>query len=189
MNAIAQTIERPCTLEEFLALPESNLPHEYIDGTLIMSPSPAWNHQDVVWELSSMAKNFCKETGLALCAIAPLDVKLDSQTIVQPDVLMILVENQSKVKDRIYGPPDWVAEVLSPGNRDYDLVKKRAIYEAAGVPEYWAVDIEAREVLVFRLKDAGQYAAPEVFGAGQTLTCQSVPGFVVAVSDLFVSLP
>jgi Uma2 family endonuclease len=189
MLPVAQTIERPCTLEEFLALPESNLPHEYIDGALIMSPSPSSYHQDVVLDLALAAKLFCQQSRSARCFLAPLDVLLEPETVIQPDVLMILVENQSIVQSVIKGPPDWVAEVMSPGNRDYDLVKKRAIYEAAGVPEYWAVDIEAREVLVFRLKDAGQYAAPEVFGAGQTLACQSVPGFVVAVSDLFVSLP
>ena len=35
-----QTIERPMTLEEFDALPESNRPIQLIEGQLVVAPSP-----------------------------------------------------------------------------------------------------------------------------------------------------
>lgn len=44
--------------------------------------------------------------------------------------------------------PDWIAEVLSPSNRDRDLKIKLHIYQDAGVPHYWTLDPENRSLLV-----------------------------------------
>jgi Uma2 family endonuclease len=44
-----------------------------------------------------------------------------------------------------------LVEVLSPSNRDHDLLTKKALYDRAGVKEYWIVDPDDRslEVLTF----------------------------------------
>jgi len=50
--------------------------------------------------------------------------------------------------------------VLSPGNRNTDLIRKRAIYEQFGVKEYFIVKPADKTVLSFYLKD-GKYAEPK----------------------------
>jgi Uma2 family endonuclease len=50
--------------------------------------------------------------------------------------------------------PDWVCEILSR-NRKLDTVTKFDILGRAGVRHYWLVDLDARELVVFRLEPAG----------------------------------
>lgn len=57
-------------------------------------------------------------------------------------------------EDGIYGAPDLVIEVLSPGTKKFDLDKKKKIYEKYGVKEYGAVDPETKESLGYQLKNA-----------------------------------
>ena len=42
------------------------------------------------------------------------------------------------------GAPDLVIEILSKGNRKYDLKDKKDVYEQSGVKEYWVVDPETK---------------------------------------------
>lgn len=48
------------------------------------------------------------------------------------------------------GPPDMVAEVLSPPNRDYDRNLKRTHYLENGVSELWILDADGRTVEVWK---------------------------------------
>ena len=50
-------------------------------------------------------------------------------------------------------PPDWVCEVLSPGNVGRDCVEKAPIYAEHGVGHMWLLDPENRRLEVFGLTD------------------------------------
>lgn len=52
--------------------------------------------------------------------------------------------------------PDLVAEVSDTTLAD-DLDQKKQLYAALGIPEYWVVDVNGEQVLMFRLTDAGTY--------------------------------
>lgn len=54
----------------------------------------------------------------------------------------------------------------------------------AGVPEYWVVDVPAREVVVHRGPRATGYAEIRAVGAGDTLRPVALPHDGVAVGDL-----
>jgi len=84
------------------------------------------------------------------------------------------------------GAPDLVVEVLSEGTRRYDLVRKRALYERAGVQEYWVVDPGIDEVRVFRA-EAGRYAPAAVLAAetGDALSSPLLPGLTLPLAELF----
>jgi Uma2 family endonuclease len=73
---------------------------------------------------------------------------------VQPDLLVLLNENRHVLKEDgcIHGSPDIIIEVLSTDKKT-DLVKKKSLYERAGVKEYFAVDPETREITAWRLKE------------------------------------
>ena len=63
---------------------------------------------------------------------------------------LAIPEDTSRRHEIVDGPPDLVVEVLSPSNAEYDRGPKRKQYMAHGVPELWLVDIEGREVAVWR---------------------------------------
>ena len=77
---------------------------------------------------------------------SPIDVYLNKENVYQPDIVFVAKEN-AKIIDwnkGIMGAPDLVIEILSKGNKNYDLNKKKAVYEAAGVKEYWVVNPETK---------------------------------------------
>ena len=86
--------------------------------------------------------------------LAPFDVRLDMDqwTMVQPDVFIVCNREQI-TRRRLEGAPGFVIEILSPSNRSHDLFRKLNKYRFANVREYWVVDPESREVIVYDLEN------------------------------------
>lgn len=62
--------------------------------------------------------------------LPPFDVYLDEQSnAVQPDIIVVLNENKKIIdpNGHIHGVPDLLVEILSPGNRGFDLIGKRSL--------------------------------------------------------------
>lgn len=79
-------------------------------------------------------------------------------------------------------------EVLSEGeaNRRRDKEVKVEEYAEAGIPEYWIVDPEMRQVTVLVL-DGTAYRQHGVFGPGETATSVLLPGFRASVDEVFAA--
>jgi Uma2 family endonuclease len=88
--------------------------------------------------------------------VAPADVILSDDTILQPDVLYVAKDRRGIIGDRVNGPPDLVVEVLSAGAERRDRVQKLDLYAQYGVPEFWIVDPRAQNI-EFLLLDQGRY--------------------------------
>lgn len=144
-------------MEVYKMLPEGTLA-EVIDNQIYMSPSPLFNHQDVLLEVASQLKSYFAGTGKV--AIAPFDVFLDEdRNAVQPDIVVVLNSNSKQIEARrhFHGIPDLVVEILSPGNMEHDLVKKRLLYERFGIKEYWIIHPDTKAYTIHCLKD-GTYS-------------------------------
>ena len=149
-------IRRRAPVEEFWSLPESVLPTEYIDGEIIMAPTPTFLHQRAVLNIASAFREFVRRHGLGEICVSPLDVVLPSGDVVQPDVFFL---NSRQVEragtaNRVKDVPPFLVEILSPGSIKHDTIRKRELYERNGVREYWIVDVEKRTIaqLVLRRK-------------------------------------
>lgn len=150
------------TLEDYYALPDEQRA-ELIDGVLYDMASPGTLHQMVGGYIYARFLEFvAKNQGKGIPLIAPLDVQLDcdDKTIVEPDV-MIVCDRDKLYKNRVYGAPDFILEVLSKSTRRRDMVTKLQKYANAGVKEYWMVDIEGRRVFVY-IFDEENY--PAIYG-------------------------
>ena len=77
------------------------------------------------------------------------DVKLSDKplTIVQPDLLIICDKNKLDNK-RCNGAPDFIIEIVSPGNPSDDYIRKLYYYKKYGVREYWIVDPRRKIITV-----------------------------------------
>lgn len=128
------------TMEDYKRLPEGTLA-ELIDNVIHMSPAPTQDHSRISTDIVAQLWIHCKS--FAEVYHSPFDVYLDAkENAVQPDILVIFHDNpglKRKTK-HFHGAPDFVVEVLSPGNQLYDRVTKRNLYERFGVKEYWLVD-------------------------------------------------
>lgn len=181
--------ERALTYDDLASLPEDHLRREIIGGELIVSPSPDWWHQELALHVRDLI--VASEAGkLGKVAVAPLDVRLTPYDTVQPDLFFVTWDKMASIlmpDGRITGSPNLVIEVVSPTSRALDRVRKFALYASAGVPEYWIVDADAREVPVHVL-DGNRYARIQTDSNGRAAS-RVLPGFVVDPTAIFAVLP
>jgi Uma2 family endonuclease len=151
------------TTEEYLRSYETNRPRELAYGFVREPPAPFFSHQQVVLKIGRLLADYVDAKGLGQVGIAPLDVVLDAERslIVQPDVLFVSAERTSIIRNQVWGAPDLVVEVLSPGTEAHDRTEKLDWYREYGVRECWLVDPAAEQIAVFN------------FG-GTTLTAQTI---------------
>jgi Uma2 family endonuclease len=175
---------RRATVEEFWSLPESVLPVEYVNGEIIMAPTPTVRHQTLVLEIAVALRAFVRQHGLGKIFISPLDVLLPTGEVVQPDVFLLAPKQAALAVEekRVYGVPPFAVEILSPGTAGHDMITKRELYEKNGVREYWIVDARTRGIaqLVLRKK---RYAVREL-GEADTVTSPVLEGFEMRVGEL-----
>ena len=66
----------------------------------------------------------------------------------EPDISVVC--DSAKLDDKgCHGAPDWIIEIVSPGNRPMDYFTKLFKYRTAGVREYWVADPDRRIVTVY----------------------------------------
>ena len=174
---------RPLTYHDLETYPEdSRLRYEIINGELVVTPAAMPDHGQIVLALYDAFKDVVKGGNLGRLWVAPVDVELSSHNIVQPDVLFIAQDRLEIVRRVIHGAPDLAIEVVSSCSRSYDYVAKRALYEVAGVKEYWIVDPQLRSIEVLVLEDGAFVSASDDDGIARSVI---VPGVQVGISRLF----
>jgi Uma2 family endonuclease len=177
-------IRRRAPVEEFWALPESVLPTEYIDGEIVMAPSPTFEHQSASKHIFRSLDRFAGDAAINQLSYAPLDVILPSGDVVQPDIFFLAKEDvrRARRQGRVRCAPLFVVEIISPGSVTHDTIRKRDLYERNGVREYWIVDLKKRTVvqLVLRRK---RYVLTEL-GESDVIKASVLAGFEMKVGEL-----
>jgi Uma2 family endonuclease len=171
------------SLEEFRALPESLDHIELIDGELIVSPTPKYKHQNIVGNAFVELKQFPQ--GKAV--VSPMDVYLDDENVVQPDVFGVSGESslcQLGSDGYWHGAPDLVVEVLSPSTALRDHGVKYHLYERHGTREYWLIDPEGEFVEVFH-RAGDRFDRLGAFGREESFALGVLPDVMIQVSTLF----
>ncbi len=172
------------TIEDWRALPEGTRA-ELINGTLIMSPAPRVIHQVVVARLFDAMSRFVEGHGLGIVLPAPLDVRLTDERAFQPDLVFVASDRLGILREQeVDGPPDLVAEVLSPSTGYYDATAKRLAYAQAGVRELWLADPGEQTVDVLTLDGDDFRLFDRVVASGE-IGSVVLEGLVVSVSGLF----
>jgi Uma2 family endonuclease len=173
------------TYREYAALPDDGNRYEVVCGMLYMAPSPGKWHQKAVIEITYHLYMAVQLASLGKVYVAPSDVILNPETIVQPDVLVVLKEHLDRVKrEDVFGAPDLVVEIASPSTARLDLSEKYNAYATADIPEYRIVNPEARTVELFVLKD-GAYSSSGIYYGSRILPTQVVPNWNVKVAQFF----
>lgn len=152
MPALIETPPRTL-MEVYKTLPEGTRA-ELIDNILYMPPSPTSNHQSASMDLGSNIHLFLKKNDLGRVYSAPMDVYLDeTSNAVQPDLIVVLNGQLDIINPtgHIHGVPAILIEILSKGNSNHDLIRKKDLYERFGVQEYHVIDPDTKLVMTFSL--------------------------------------
>ncbi len=146
------------TVSEYLSGPEDLRRRELVWGVVREPAAPLCDHQSVVTRATVLLALHVGAHDLGRVLVSPVDVVLDERKalVVQPDVVFVSTARAGFVRDRIWGAPDLVVEVLSPGTRRRDRTYKRQWYRQYGVREYWVIDPVRREVAVVSFGTEGR---------------------------------
>ena len=174
---VASTL-KSYTIEDIYALPEGERA-ELIDGKIYYMAPPSTRHQRLVHFFDREIGNYIQShEGECEVLPAPFAVFLnkDNKNYVEPDISIIC--DKDKITDKgCHGAPDWVIEIISPGNKEMDYFKKLFKYQAAGVREYWIVDPTKEIVMVYRFEKETM----EEYSFGEDIPVGIYDGFSIKV--------
>ena len=126
---------------------------ELIEGSAYaMSPAPSIAHQSVsnkIARVLDMALDNCKKCQ----ALLPVDWRIDEDTVVQPDNLVVCHPVSGAYLTRA---PALIFEVLSKSTALKDQNLKFSIYEREGVKYYVMVNAEDRVAKIYQIHE-GRY--------------------------------
>jgi Uma2 family endonuclease len=140
------------TLEEFLALPESDVTYELVDGQAIPKMSPKRFHSRLTVALCTLLTQWCQERGEIGIEWAITLKRNNRDWVPVPDLLYISYTRLplDRVLDEACPvPPELVIEIISPDQTFGDLSEKAIDYLNAGVSRVWIVDPKARSITIF----------------------------------------
>jgi Uma2 family endonuclease len=173
------------TYEEFRQLPDDGKHYELIHGEVHLSPSRSTKHQLILGNTSVSLGTYVRSARLGVLFCAPLDVCLNPDTALQPDLVFISAERVGIVQENfVAGAPDLAVEVLSQSTAAHDRATKLPLYAEAGVPEVWLIDPQAKTVEVLKLQGK-KYLLDATLAGDQVLASNLFPGWQLPLRDLF----
>ena len=172
------------TVREYFRGPESLRPMELVYGIVREPPAPRYGHQSIVTRLTALLCAHVDSRALGVICVSPIDVVLDEvrALVVQPDLVFVDRRRTAIIRDRIWGAPDLVVEVLSPATARHDRTTKLNWYRRCGVRECWLVDAAHRRIEVI-----GPTVGPErrvCFHGGDPIVSSVLPDARIAFDDV-----
>lgn len=154
-----------------------------------MSPAPNTYHQRISGALFLQIGTYLKKNKCEVFS-APFDVRLTrnlddklSTTVVQPDICIIC--NPELLDTRgCNGAPNFIVEVLSPFTSKKDITLKYALYEEAGVEEYWVV-YPGENILEVHVLENNKYVLNQKYGREDKVKLHIFPMLEIDLEDVF----
>ena len=173
------------THDQFRQLPDDGKRYELIRGEVHLTPAPTTRHQFTLRNLSVSLVNYLATNPLGEVAFAPLDVLLEDDTALQPDLIFVSNARAKIIHEAfVEGAPDLVVEILSTTTAAHDRATKLPIYAAAGVTEVWLIDSQVKTVEVLKLQGK-KYLVEATHAGDQVLASNLFPGWQLPLADLF----
>ncbi|MEM8640938.1 MAG: Uma2 family endonuclease [Cyanobacteria bacterium P01_G01_bin.54] len=113
-----------------------------------------------------------------------LPIQLDDYSEPEPDIAIVQPDPRDYSDRHPTAPEVWLLIEVSDSTLAYDCNTKAQVYAEAGIPDYWVLDIQRRQLHLFRDPQAQGYAVHQVFPDKQTITPLSFPDAAVAIAAL-----
>ncbi len=159
---------------------------ELVDGEIVVN-EPRYPHAQLQADLIGALSIWRQRSPGRIRVAGPTEVRLTEFDSYGPDLVVVPESPQLTGRETLAVLPLICVEIRSPSTWRYDIGRKKAVYEAAGVPELWLVDGVATEVIAFRRSTPASPAfdvAAELTRA-EELTSPQLPGFALPLGELF----
>ena len=183
MNAVVDKAEKVWTYDDYLGF-DDDVPREIIGGKLSMSPAPELFHQRWARKILLAIQHHVELHRLGEVFFAPVDVVLDRENVVQPDLVFVSTANAHLLERRgIMGAPDLAVEIISAGSLRRDRYDKRELYARFGVKEYWLADVANQSLEVLSLQQSDYRLLSCATSEGK-IRSEILPGFELDLAAL-----
>ncbi|HSE94370.1 MAG TPA: Uma2 family endonuclease [Methylomirabilota bacterium] len=171
---------------DYAALPADGRHYELHDGELSVTPAPSPRHQEVSGNLWDLLHHYLlRGSGSGKVFYAPIDCILSETTIVQPDLVYVGPGARGQITPRgIEGPPTLVVEILSPSTLQIDRGVKLQLYARYGIPHYWIVDPDGRDIVAHAL-GRGAYAVVARLAGAAPVALPPFPDLVLDPASIW----
>ena len=175
------------TAEQYYAVTVEGDCKQLVDGEIVVN-DPKLIHMELQGRIYRALQDWAEARRGRGHAFLGGDVRLDEHNVFAPDVLWFSEEHRpaelDTYPDRV---PDLCVEVRSPSTWRYDIGAKMRVYEGGRLPELWLVDHVSASVLVYRRSEPGSptFDVALELGVADSLASPQLPGFELALSDLF----
>lgn len=155
MSAIPQPQPRLMTVDQYLQLGEDESGRtELQEGSLVVSPRPFAPHMVAVAELYRQLHAQAPSSHQVVPEV-DIDLQLspanEPGTVRAPDLVVVTRTSYDAAarERRVLRASETVlaVEILSLGSRRMDRIVKREEYAAAGIPNYWIVELDGLTTL------------------------------------------
>jgi Uma2 family endonuclease len=171
--------------KKFYETVEENTKMEFINGEIVMqSPVTLWHNRATV-RLISLLNMYVFVNKLGIVGVEKLLIRL-TRNDYEPDVCFFGIEkaNSFASNAKIFPPPDFVVEVLSPSTEKIDREIKFVDYAAHHVAEYWIVDSEKEIVEQYFLGEDGVYEL-NLKAKDAVIYSKAIDKFAISIKALF----
>jgi len=172
------------TVHEYFEYPETVRPMELVYGFVREPAMPNYQHQRIATRLIVRLGTHVEQQGIGE-VLAPMDVVLDEEAalVVQPDIVFISRDRLGIIRERIWGAPDLVVEILSPSTARRDRTIKLGWYRKYGVRECWLVDVRNHQVEVVEPQST---TPARMFRGPERLRAAVLPDWDIPVEQIFI---
>ena len=154
---------------------------ELIEGELIAMSPIGSEHSGTV---NALTRTLVRAVGDRAIVAVQNPVQLDDLSEPEPD--FALLKPRDDDYRRATPRPHEVLLIIEVADTSlaYDRAVKRSLYARHGIPEFWIVNLAAKQVEVCRSPTGEQYASVSHVGREAVLEPQLLPGATIPVSAL-----
>jgi Uma2 family endonuclease len=187
MSTATRIHRKRYTFEEFCDLIPEGEKADLIDGVIYMASPDSIEHHDLYGWLYRLICDYLEEMKmLGRLFGSRVAFRLGSAHGPEPDLGYVAPEHLDRIRrGYVIGPPDWAAEIVSADSFERDYVRKRRLFERAGVLEYWIIDPLREKLTCLRRTSAGKLKAVKI--RSDKLESAVIEGFWVRPSWLWQS--
>jgi Uma2 family endonuclease len=154
---------------------------ELLDGEIIELSPPGYRHAAVVSRLNSL---FAPLAGRRVIVRVQDPLVLSRFSAPQPDIALVRYADDFHAHGHPRGEDVLLAVEVSDSTVRKDLAWKARIYAAAGIPEYWVVDLTTDRVVVHTSPGSHGYGSQQAFSRADSLAATAIPGAEWTVDEI-----
>lgn len=142
------------TAEDLLRFREPGKTAELVRGVLVVQEPPGSAHGARAARLAGRVGAFVErhDLGEVFAQDTGFRIERDPDTVRAPDVAFVARDRLARIPEEGYAElaPDWVAEILSSGDRPGEVLEKVGQWLGAGVRLVWVLDPVRDDARVYR---------------------------------------